>query len=200
MIAQLSGRLTVKSPERVVLDVGGVGYACTIPLTTYYRLPLEGEPVSLLVYTHVREDTIALYGFSTVEERELFVLLIGVSRIGPRLARNILSGLPAEELRAALAGGDAERLARIPGVGLKTAERMVVELKDKAALAESAAAQDDGHPPVDDTVSGDCLSALVNLGYRRAEAARAVEAARSEVGAEAPFEALLKRALQSLVF
>ena len=199
MIAQLSGRLSVKSPERAVLDVGGVGYACTIPLTTYYRLPLEGEPVSLLVYTHVREDTIALYGFSTVEERELFVLLIAVSRIGPRLARNILSGLPAEELRAALAGGDAERLARIPGVGLKTAERMIVELKDKAALAESAAAQDDGHPPVDDTVSGDCLSALLNLGYRRAEAARAVEAARSEVGAEAPFEALLKQALQSLV-
>ena len=200
MIAQLSGRLTVKSPERAVLDVGGVGYACTIPLTTYYRLPPEGEQVNLLVYTHVREDTIALYGFSTVEERELFVLLIAVSRIGPRLARNILSGLPAEELRAALAGGDAERLARIPGVGLKTAERMIVELKDKAALAESAAAQDDGHPPVDDTISGDCLSALVNLGYRRAEAARAVEAARSEVGAEAPFEALLKRALQSLVF
>ncbi|MFB3072708.1 MAG: Holliday junction branch migration protein RuvA, partial [bacterium] len=156
--------------------------------------------VNLLVYTHVREDTIALYGFSTAEDRELFVLLIAVSRIGPRLARNILSGLPAEELRAALAGGDAERLSRIPGVGLKTAERMIVELKDKAALAESAAAPDDGHPPVDDTVSGDCLSALVNLGYRRAEAARAVEAARSEVGAEAPFEALLKRALQSLVF
>lgn len=199
MIAQISGRLTSKSPERAIVDVNGVGYACNIPLTTYYNLPVEGEAVTLFVYTHVREDTIALYGFWTAEEQEIFELLIGVSRIGPRLARNILSGLPAEELRAALAGGNAERLARIPGVGIKTAERMLVELKDKAALAGSVVAQGDGQPPGEDSVAGYCLSALVNLGYRRAEAARAVKAARDAMGLEAPFEELLKQALQALV-
>ncbi|MFQ6672400.1 MAG: Holliday junction branch migration protein RuvA [Candidatus Tectimicrobiota bacterium] len=199
MIAQLSGRLTAKSPERAVVDVHGVGYACTIPLTTYYHLPAVGEPVTLLVYTHVREDTIALYGFGTAEERDLFELLIGVSKIGPRLARNILSGLPAEELRAALAKGDAARLARIPGVGPKTAERMLVELKDKAALSEPVAVQDDGQPPEGDPVAGDCLSALTNLGYRKGEATRAVEAAQAALGPKAPFEALLKQALRALV-
>jgi Holliday junction DNA helicase RuvA len=199
MIAQLSGRLTAKSPERAIIDVQGVGYSCAIPLTTYYTLPDEGEPVTLLVYTHVREDTIALYGFGTAEERELFELLIGVSRIGPRLARNILSGLPAGELRSALAGGDADRLARVPGVGVKTAERMLVELKDKAALVEPAAPHGDGQPPEDDPVAADCLSALVNLGYRRGEAARAVDAARTAVDPEVPFEELLKQALRSLV-
>jgi len=199
MIAQLSGRLTSKSPERAVVDVNGVGYSCTIPITTYYSLPAEGEPVTLLVHTHVREDTIALYGFGSLEERGLFELLIGVSRIGPRLARNILSGLPAEELRSALAAGDVDRLARIPGLGVKTAERMLVELKDKVALAESAAPSGDGQLRQDDPVAADCLSALVNLGYRRGEASRAVEAARGAAGPEAPFEALLKKALRSLV-
>jgi Holliday junction DNA helicase RuvA len=200
MIAQLSGRLIAKSPERVVLDVQGVGYACAIPLTTFYGLPPEGEPVTLLVYTHVREDTIALYGFATPEELELFELLIGVSKIGPRLARNILSGLPTEDLLEALASGDVAQLARVPGVGKKTAERMIVELKDKAALVQAAEGRDDGQPPEEDTLAGDCLSALVNLGYRKDVATRAVEAARQAVGVEAPFEALFKQALQNLVF
>lgn len=198
MIAQLTGLLAAKSPERAVLDVGGVGYACHIPLTTFYGLPEEGETVTLLVHTHVREDVIALYGFATAEELELFELLIGVSRIGPRLARNILSGLPAEELRAALAGGDVGRLARVPGVGRKTAERMLVELKDKAALAAAGAGRGDGRPPEADPVAEDCFSALVNLGYRRDAASRAVEAARKESGREVPFEELLKKAFKAL--
>ncbi|MFQ6672463.1 MAG: Holliday junction branch migration protein RuvA, partial [Candidatus Tectimicrobiota bacterium] len=145
------------------------------------------------------EDTIALYGFGTVEERSLFELLLGVSKIGPRLARNILSGLPTEELRAALAEGDVGRLARIPGVGPKTAERMLVELKDKAVLREWVVVRDDGRPAEEDLVAGDCLSALVNLGYHKPEATRAVEAARAALGPEALFEALLKQALRALV-
>lgn len=200
MIAQLAGRLIAKSPERAVLDVQGVGYACSIPLTTFYGLPAEGEAVTLLVHTHVREDTIALYGFATPGELELFELLIGVSRIGPRLARNILSGMPAEELRGALATGDVARLSRVPGVGRKTAERMLVELKDKAQLVESAEARGDGglKASAEDSLSADCLSALVNLGYRKDQASRAVEAAREAVGQEEGFEALFKQALRSL--
>lgn len=200
MIAQISGRLITKSPERVVVDVQGVGYACAIPLTTYYGLPSEGGPVTLLIHTHVREDTISLYGFATAEELELFELLIGVSRIGPRLARNILSGLPTEDLLEALASGDVARLARVPGVGKKTAERMLVELKDKASLIQAAEGRGDGRPPAEeDTMAGDCLSALINLGYRKDEARRAVESAREAVGAEAPFEEIFKQALKNLV-
>lgn len=180
------------------MDVQGVGYACTIPLTTYYGLPAEGEQVTLLVHTHVREDAIALYGFGSGEELELFELLIGVSRIGPRLARNILSGLPAEELLEALASADVARLACVPGVGRKTAERMLVELKDKAALARGAEGRGDGRPPEQDQVAEESLSALINLGYRKDEARRAVEGARREAGREASFEELFKRALKSL--
>jgi Holliday junction DNA helicase RuvA len=194
LIAHLSGRVLRKSPQEVVIDVGGVGYRVTIPVTTFYRLAAEGEPAALRVYTHVREETIALFGFLTAAEHDLFEKLIGVAGVGPKLAVNILSGIETDELMAALRGGDLARLTRIPGVGRKTAERLVLELKDKMPAAPAAAAQ----VPADGSADReDVLSALVHLGYSRAEAERAVERAARE-GGERRFEDLLRHALRAL--
>jgi Holliday junction DNA helicase RuvA len=177
MIAQLRGRLLALTPELAVVDVGGVGYGVSVPLSTYYelqRLAAHAE-VSLFVHTHVREDAIALYGFLTERERALFERLITVSGVGPRLARAILSGLPPEELLRALAAGDVGRLTRTPGVGKKTAERLVLELREKAA--ELAAATSTAAPEPGDE---DLLVALVNLGYRRGDAEKALADVRRE--------------------
>jgi Holliday junction DNA helicase RuvA len=195
MIAHLRGRLLTLTPELAVLDVQGVGYAVTLALPTYYELQklTAGAEVSLHVHTHVREDALALFGFWTERERQLFEKLLTVSGVGPRLARAILSGLPPEELLRALAQGDVVRLSRTPGVGKKTAERLVLELKEKAAelVATSTA---EPLPPGDD----DLLDALVNLGYRRADAERALGDVRREVGEGAAVPDLLRMALKRL--
>jgi len=176
MIAQLSGALAHKSPEHLVIDVHGVGYQVFVSLNAYYRLPEPGRPVELLIHTHVREDALHLYGFIDRDERDLFLLLLGVSGIGPRLALNILSGTPSQELEDAIEAGDLPRLVAIPGIGKKTAERLVVELRDKMKPLRARRDADERRPSAGGLES-EAVSALVNLGYRRAEAERAVKAA-----------------------
>ena len=191
MIARLSGVLFEKLPDRVVLDVAGVGYAVAISFQTYQDLPEPGSPAALLVYTHVREDTLALFGFASEREKKLFEMLISVSGVGPKLALTLLSGIPAEDLVAALARGDARRLVMIPGIGKKTAERLTLELKEKA---EKLFVPPAGGPGVE---AEDVVSALVNFGYRKADAERAVEPIARK-GGGASFAEMLKEALASL--
>lgn len=195
MIARLSGTLAEKEAGRIILDVRGVGYEVWIPLSTYYELGEPGEPVSLAVHTHVKEDALSLYGFRTAREKQLFKLLIEISGIGPKLAVTILSGLPADELVEAVARGDLLRLNSIPGVGKKTAERIVLELKGKVAKLLAGSAP----PPsgVAGALQNDVVSALVNLGYGRPVAERAVSRAASDGGADR-FETLLKAALKKI--
>jgi Holliday junction DNA helicase RuvA len=193
MIGRLTGRLATKAPDSVLLDVAGVGYLVHIPLSTFYELPAEESPASLWIHTHVREDALALYGFLTERERALFQLLLGVAGIGPRVALTVLSGIPPVELVEALRRQDVRRLVAIPGVGKKTAERMVLELAEKAAaFAEEAPA---GAPAA--VAAEDVVSALVNLGYRKAEAERAVETI-ARAGAPKDFGEYLKAALKRL--
>lgn len=194
MIGFLRGRLLDSSPDRVLLDVGGVGYDVHIPLSTYTELQraAEGGTVGLFIHTHLREGAIDLFGFHTAREKLLFEKLIAVGGIGPRLARVILSGMAPEDLLASLAAGDLARLATIPGIGKKTAERMVLELKDKLQELAAELPERPAAGPEDDLVL-----ALVNLGYRPAEAERAVGKAR-EADPEADFEALLRASLKVL--
>jgi Holliday junction DNA helicase RuvA len=196
MIAQLRGRLLRKDPGEAVIEVGGVGYRVSIPVSTYYRLGEPGAETTLLTHTHVREDALALYGFLTGQEQSLFELLIGVAGVGPRLALNILSGIEAPELLQALASGDVARLTRTPGVGKKTAERLVVELRERAGKLSLGAGE-----PVPaagpSALEEDLVSALANLGYGRAEAQKATERALRD-GAGERFEDLLRRALRVL--
>ena len=191
MIAKVRGTLDHKAPGEVIVDVGGVGYQLFTALSVFYRLPAVGEPVTLLVYTHVREDALQLFGFFDSAEKQAFVLLTGVSGIGPRLALNILSGMAAGELLGALRDGDVARLVTIPGVGKRLADRMIVELRDRIDALPDAAPT-----AADPGVRGDALSALVNLGYRRADAERAVRQVLSEGAAE--LETVLKEALRML--
>lgn len=193
MIGHLSGRLIRKSPQEAVIDVGGVGYRVTIPISTFYRLGEIGAPVSLRIFTHVREDALALYGFHSAMEEDLFSRLIDVVGVGPKLACNILSGIDSAELMQALQAGDLARLTRVPGVGKKTAERLILELKDKLPPLPTGPelASPRGAP------REDLLSALSNLGYSRAEAERALEGTLRESG-ESRFEDLLRAALQVL--
>src|SRR6266536_416755 len=193
MIGHLTGRLASKAPDQIVLDVAGVGYLVHIPLSTFYELPEVESPASLFIHTHVREDTLALYGFLTERERSLFLLLLSVAGIGPRVALTVLSGIPPTELIAALRKQDVRRLVAIPGVGKKTAERMVLELAEKAqAFAEELPSE---APAA--VASEDVVSALVNLGYRKADAERAVEAVSCD-GREEDFGQYLKKALKRL--
>ena len=195
MIGHLQGTLLRSSPDLVLVDVAGVGYAVHVPLSTYYELERAGQGarVSLHVHTHVREDALALYGFWTERELEIFQKLIAVSGIGPRLAQVVLSGMASEDLLAALAAGDVARLTTIPGVGKKTAERMVVELRDRVrALAEKLPAE---RRPA--AIEDDLVAALVNLGYKEINAERAVVQVRQE-NAGAPFHELLRLALKRL--
>jgi len=193
MIGRLTGRLAEKNPDQVLLDVGGVGYLVHIPVSTFYELPDAESPASLWIHTHVREDTLALYGFLTERERALFLLLISVAGIGPRVALTVLSGIPPAELVDALRSQDVRRLIAVPGVGKKTAERMVLELAEKAA--RFAAEPTQAAPAA--VAADDVLSALVNLGYRKAEAERAVDAI-ARIGAPADFGEYLKLALKRL--
>ncbi len=192
MIAQLAGSLAYKSPEQLVVDVHGVGYQVLVSLNSFYRLPEPGDSVRLLIHTHVREDALQLYGFIDRQEKDLFLLLNSVSGIGPRLALNILSGTPTAELLDALETGDLVRLVAIPGVGKKTAERLVLELREKIKLVKGARAADDGRQATG--LESEAVSALVNLGYRQNEAERAVKAARA-VGAN-DIEAVIRTALK----
>ena len=169
MIAWLSGRLRHKSVDHLIIDVAGVGYQVSVPLSTYSAIPEDGEDVSLHIYTHVREDSLSLFGFLTEAEKSMFMLLLGVSGIGPKLALAILSSLPVQDLSRAILSSDESRLFSIPGIGKKTAARMLLELKDKmklimpmiAPLPEEAVASDDLE---------DVISALVNLGYKKPQA------------------------------
>jgi Holliday junction DNA helicase RuvA len=195
VIAQVRGRLLRKEPQEAVVDVGGVGYRVTIPLSTFYRIGEPGDEVTLLTHTHVREDALALFGFLTAAEQALFERLIAVSGVGPKLAVSILSGIEAPDLVAALRASDVARLTRIPGVGKKTAERLVLELKDKV---QGLAATEDAAPagPVA-SAREDLVSALVHLGYSRPEAERGVLRALEEDGT-GRFEELLRRSLRIL--
>jgi Holliday junction DNA helicase RuvA len=193
MIGRLTGRLATKAPDSVLLEVGGVGYVVHIPLSTFYELPDQESPASLWIHTHVREDALALYGFLTERERALFLMLLGVTGIGPRVALTVLSGIPPAELIEALRKQDVRRLVAVPGVGKKTAERMVLELAEKAAnLPGESAAREPAAVAADDVIS-----ALVNLGYRKGEAEKAVEAVARDGGTE-EFGDFLKLALKRL--
>jgi len=195
VIAQLRGRLLRKSPQEVVIDAQGVGYRATIPVSTFYRLPDAGQETSLRIHTHVREDVLQLFGFATEAEELLFSRLIEVSGVGPKLACNVLSGIEAPDLVAALRGGDVARLVRIPGVGRKTAERLALELKDKMpALLEDAGPPAPGAPH---GLTDDVLSALVHLGYSVAEAEKGVARAVKDEP-QGRFEDLLRRSLRAL--
>ena len=203
MIAHLSGTLLAKQATSVILDVGGVGYEVTIPVTTFYDLEEIGGQVSLRIYTHIREDVLQLYGFRTARERELFMLLISVSGIGPKSGVAMLSGMSADEIITALRTNNLARLTSIPGVGRKTAERLVIELRDRMAalsspaLEEELAAQAKGAPPSEDALREDTLSALLNLGYQKPAAEKALTQAVTE-GGELSVELLLRRSLRLL--
>jgi len=196
MIAFLRGTLLEKHPNQVVVDVGGVGYDVAIPVSTFSALPENGKEVRLRVHTHVREDAIQLYGFSSGEEKALFERLITVSGIGPRLAIAVLSGLATGDLVAAIRGGQVERLVRIPGVGKKTAERIVLELRDKLeGVAPGVAVPVEAAPLALSAVEQDVLSALMNLGCSRPMAEAAVRKAKAAGGGE-EFEPLFRRAME----
>lgn len=197
MIAYLRGSLLEKHPNQVIVDVGGVGYDAMIPVSTFSALPDTGSEVRLHIHTHVREDALALYGFLTSNEKALFEKLITVSGIGPRLAIVVLSGLAAPDLVGAIRQGAVETLVRIPGVGKKTAERMVVELRDKLeGLAGVAAARPaEPAPPPFSNIEQDVLSALLNLGCARPVAEKAVQKAKA-AGAPQEFEPLFRRAME----
>jgi len=194
MIAHLRGRLFAKSPGQAIVEAGGVGYDVTISVPTFTMLPREGGEVSLYIHTHVREDSLALFGFLERDEKRLFERLITVSGVGPKLAITILSGLNPERTVAAIRAQDHATLTRIPGVGKKLAERLVVELKEKLddfAVAPAAAAQALG------PAAEDVLSALVNLGYQRAAAQKAIETAvEKDKGASGDFDELFRGALK----
>jgi Holliday junction DNA helicase RuvA len=195
LIARLKGILVEKSPNRAVVDVGGVGYDLLVPLSTFYGLGEAGSDVALRVHTHVREDVIALYGFSSALEQDLFERLIAINGIGPKLALAVLSGIDPAELVRAIRAQDVARLTRIPGVGKKTAERIGLELKDRlphppASPEAPAAAGDDRRV--------DLLSALTNLGYKGAVAEKAVDAAVKKAP-DAPFEELLRDILRGMM-
>jgi Holliday junction DNA helicase RuvA len=195
MIGQLRGRLAEKRPNQVLVDVGGVGYLVQVPLSTYAGLGELHTEVTLLIHTHVREDALALYGFVSSREKHFFELLLSASGVGPTLALKILSGMNVEELIPAIRGSDLARLTRIPGVGRKTAERMVVELKDKLEVVAVETGKPVSASPAG--IEADVISALVNLGYEARAAESAVAEAQRESGA-ANFEKLLRGALQTL--
>jgi len=204
MIAYLTGTLLSKHATAVIIDVSGVGYEVSIPISTFYELEELGSRVQLRIYTHVREDALQLYGFKTARERELFMRLISVSGIGPKLGITLLSGMSAEEMIGAIRNNNLARLTLIPGVGRKTAERLVVELRDKIGTLVGTESTDESGVPagpsevmVADAVHADALSALVNLGYQRTAAEKAITFALNE-GGEITVESILRRSLRRL--
>jgi len=205
MIAHLHGVLETKNTESIIIEIQGIGYLVSIPLSTFYQLPEPGERVKLFIYTHLREDCLQLFGFMTMEEKKTFELLIKVSKIGPKLARNVLSHISAEELQGALLSSDINRLNSIPGIGEKTAQRLVLELKDKLPIASDKAS----HPVQKVTqpffsqgttsIWEDAVSALVGLGYNRLLAERTVkQIMQRQTTPELSIEELIKKALYQL--
>ena len=204
MIAHLSGTLLSKNPNSVIVDVSGVGYEVNIPVSTFYELEDTGANVKLRIYTHVKEDALQLYGFKTARERELFINFISVSGIGPKLGIALLSGMSADELIASIKSNNLARLTLIPGVGKKTAERLIVDLREKmTALSAGQIEEDTGARPAtsgestEDSVRSQALSGLMNLGYQRSAAEKAIDAALSE-GGDISVESILKRSLRKL--
>ena len=198
MIARLAGTLADKNPGRIVVDVQGVGYDVQVPLSTFYVVGDPGANVVLRVHTHVREDVIALYGFATPLEQDLFERLISISGIGPKLALAVLSGIEPPDLVRAIKAQDVARLTAIPGVGKKTAERIGLELKDRLPQSMQAAADSAKPPAPEDQLRADLLSALVNLGYQRVPAERAIEK-ELKLAPDAPFENALRAVLRGLM-
>src|SRR5688572_4882941 len=198
MIASLRGTLVGKAPNRLIVDVGGVGYDVQVPLSTFYVLGDEGSAVTLRVHTHVREDAIALFGFATTLELELFNRLIAINGIGPKLALAVLSGIEPSDLVRAIRLQDVARLTAIPGVGKKTAERIGLELKDRLPVSLQAVDPAPAASTPEDRLRDDLLSALINLGYQRGAAEKAVEKVLKERPAER-FEDALKAVLRALM-
>jgi holliday junction DNA helicase RuvA len=198
MIALISGKIASKSISNVIIDVQGVGYRVFIPLTTFYELPETGATITLHIHTNVKEDAINLFGFYTTQERDLFQLMISVSGIGPKMSMNILSGIPAQELLGAISDGNVNKLIRIPGVGKKMAERLILELKEKVIkkmmLEELPRA--DSQNRLDDMIAEDVISALVNLGYKNNIAKDALDKAIRESSGEMVMDQLLKKTLK----
>jgi holliday junction DNA helicase RuvA len=204
MIAHLSGTLLSKEPNLVIVDVGGVGYEVTIPLSTFYELGDESSNAELLIYTHVKEDALQLYGFKTLSERKLFVHFISVSGVGPKLGVALLSHMKTDELIDSIKSNNLVKLTQIPGVGRKTAERLVVDLREKMTMMSATQVEDQAgvkpdaaHRPPEDTVRADALSALLNLGYQRSGAEKAIDAALGE-GGDITVESVLRRSLKKL--
>jgi len=192
MIAYLKGTIIQKDSNQVILNIGGVGYCCSIPLSTYFKLGEVSEEAALHIYTHVTDNTLALYGFSSVEEKELFLKLISISGIGPKIALNILSGIETADLEEAIRNSDVARLAMIPGIGKKTALRIALELQEKLENKEKIIAS---HSLKE---KEDVLSALLNLGFKRREVEKLVEETIKKLGTEAGLENLLKESLKRL--
>ena len=201
MIAHLSGSVLLKQPNMVVIDVVGVGYEVTIPVSTFYEIGEIGEPIALRIHTHVREDLIQLFGFRTGREKDLFLKLTSVTGIGPKLAITILSGMSPEELIPAIRTNDLGRLTAIPGIGKKTAERLVIELRDRmAALSgpELDAAIAARTAPGGDAVRVDTVEALLTLGYQKAQAEKAVAKVLEQQGTDQSIEHVLRQSLKLL--
>jgi holliday junction DNA helicase RuvA len=196
MIAYLSGKLLTKQPNQLIVDVNGVGYQVTIPLSTFYETGEPGSPVQLQIYTHVREDALALFGFKYLQEKAIFEHLISVSGIGPKLGITILSGMPFEDLIPTIRQGNLAKLTSIPGVGRKTAERLVVELRDKLSKFQEAGAAAAGTSF--SQLQEDVLSALINLGYPKNVAEKSLQVMLTTNETEQSFESLLKGVLQRL--
>ncbi len=193
MIAHVRGHLIVKTPQYAVIDVNGVGYKVFIPLSTFTKLPHEKDEIMLHTYTHVREDAMLLYGFLSAEERDFFTTLLTISGVGPKMGLNLLSGSSLSDLMKIVQSEDTKRLSMIPGVGKKTAARIILELKEKIPTMSTA----EGEIHVDHSIAADALSALVNLGYPRAQAYEAIRKVR-ELNREIPIESLIKEALKIL--
>ena len=199
MIASLTGRLAFKAPTHLILDVHGVGYEAYIPLSTYYGLPNLSESISLSVHTHVREDAIQLFGFLTSREKDAFVLLTSVSGVGPKLALSVLSALPVSDLVSAIQSGDVEKLTTVPGIGHKSASRLVLELKDKVGkLQPGLAAGSEAPRQGQDATFDDALSALVNLGYRPQDAKDALKQVKKSNADSIVLKDMIRESLKEL--
>ena len=200
MIALISGKIVYKGISHVIVDVHGVGYRVFIPLTTFYELPEAGQTITLHVHTNVKQDAINLFGFHTIQERDLFQLMISVSGIGPRIAMNMLSGISAQELLNAISGGHVEKLVKVPGVGKKMAERLILELKEKVVkkMMLEKTPETGAGPDAGDIIREDVLSALVNLGYKNNVAQDALNKALLISGEELEMDKLLKKTLKFL--
>jgi Holliday junction DNA helicase RuvA len=199
MIAALTGRLASKAPAHITLDVQGVGYEVFIPLSTFYALPDQNELISLSIYTHLREDAIQLFGFITAQEKDAFVLLIGISGIGPKLALSVLSALSIPDFVSAVQAGDVEKLETVPGIGKKSAARIALELKDKIGrLPMVASVHSEAHGGIMSRVDEDALSALVNLGYKTAEVKDVLKRVAQGRPEALPLKDLIREALKDL--